>query len=391
MSLRGYFDWNATAPLRPEVAEAMAEAWRAAPGNPSSLHRHGVEARFRLEKARRQIARMLGTAPECLLFTGGGSEAINLALRGAAFAMRREQRGNRIATSAADHRAVLDTCRALAHFHRFALSIVPVDAEARVSAEALGAHLGLDTGLVSLLLANNEVGSLNFSEVHSRTVRDHAPRAVLHLDAIQALGKMPLAVESLGADLVSFAAHKVGGPRSVGLLWRRPGVSLEPQLTGGGQEQGLRAGTEDVAGAVGFARALELALSDLAASMERLEILREALWEHLRAALPGAIRNSPAHDALANTLNVSFPGVPSRAMVQELDRRGFAVSSGSACSSEGGAPSHVMLAMTSDEARAASAIRFSLGGGVTAAEIEELAQACAAAVAALGQGAEVLK
>ena len=387
----GYFDWNASAPLRPEVAEAMAETYREAPGNPSSLHTFGVDARLRLERARRQIARFLGVAAETIVFTGGGSDSVNLAIRGAAFANRRADRGTRIVTSAAEHRAVLDTCQALGYFHRFPLTVLPVDGAARVDVEVLRASLKIDTGLVSLMLANNEIGSLNFGEVHSRVIRTLCPQAIIHVDAIQALGKIPLRLDTLGCDLVSLAAHKIGGPRGIGLLYRKPGVVLEPQVTGGAQEGNIRAGTEDVAGAVGFARALELAITEMTIVGERIAGLREMLWQRLTTAMPGVIRNTPETETLHNTLNVSFPPIPSRYMVQELDRRGYAVSSGSACSSEGGAPSHVLMAMTSDESRSGSAIRFSLGNGAEREDIEGLAAACTAAAATLSGGIEILK
>lgn len=372
-----YLDHNATTPMAPGVVDVMVEVMRTVGGNPNSVHRAGVEARYVIEKARRSLARMLGIPdPGLLVYTSGGSEANNLALRGAAFAARRRGSGRHIIVSAAEHKAVLDTARALEALHGFELSIAPVDNKARIDMEALAALLRRDTILVSVIAANNEVGTLNDIPALARLVHERSG-ALFHTDAVQWIGRLPLNVEEWGADLVTLAAHKMHGPKGIGALYRRHGVELEPQITGGSQEGGLRAGTENPSLVAGFTEALRLALENQVGECRRLEELRELFWRELADAVPGIVRNSPAGGCLANTLNVSVPGLAGQRVVAELDRAGFAVSAGSACTSTGETTSHVVTAMGADEARAAGTIRISLGGSTGPEHAKAFARAVA--------------
>lgn len=384
-----YFDNNATAPLAPEAFEAMVPWLRDHWGNASSVHRFGTEARYAVEKSRKTIAGLLGVAdPQRLTFTGGGTQAINLALRGYARRARREGLGDHLVTSAAEHHAVLDTFKALRDQEGFRLTLVPVDEWGRVRPEEIRAATTRETVLISLIYANNEVGTVNPVEIIAEKTR-RLSEIALHLDAVQAVGKLVMpGLDALGADLVSITAHKFGGPKGIGLLYRREGIELEPITTGGGQEGGLFPGTENVALIVGMAAALEQAIGHLPEESERLTALREDLWSGIQTIHPSALRNSPAEGCLAGTLNVSFPGIKGQRLVAELDRRGFAVSAASACTSKEPTVSHVIAAMTSDPERQQGAIRISLGRGNSGAEVRRFLSVLEEALVASGQGAE---
>jgi len=355
--MRIYLDHNAGAPLRAEVREAML-AVLDAPANPSSAHREGARARAALETARAEVARLVGARPAELVFTGGATEANNLALRGTT---------GGIVTTAIEHASVLETARALAR----SLTIVAVDSAGRVTAAAVAAAAGPDTGIASVGLANGEVGSVAPLSEIAALLR---PRDVLvHSDAAQAAAWMAIDVGALGLDLLSLSAHKLGGPAGVGALWVRPGVELAPQLTGGPQERGRRAGTENVAGIVGFGVAARLARD------ERDEVARQAvgmidrLWDGIRTRIPGAVRHGPmAGERLPNTLNVRFAGCAGESLLVLLDLAGIAVSLGSACAAGSAEPSHVLLAMGVDAEAARSAIRMSVGPGTTTGDIDRI-------------------
>ncbi len=368
-----YLDNNATAPLDPAVFEAMRPWLEGACANPSSIHEPGSRARAAVEAARRQVAHLLGCTARRVVFTGSGSEANNLALKGSL-----SDPGGHIVCSAVEHPAVLATCRALER-RGFDLTVLPVNGEGLVSPANLRAVLRVDTRLVSIMAANNEVGALQPIEELAALVRDHGAR--FHCDAVQALGKVPLDVGALDVDLLTVSAHKLGGPKGVGALYVRKGVELTPLVHGGDQEGGLRAGTENVAGIVGFGAACELAEQRLLAGEgPRLAALRDRLEAGILELLPDARRNGPVERRLPNTLNVSLPAIRGESMVLFLDRHGVCLSSGSACKAGNPDPSHALLAMGLSEEQAHCAVRFSLGSSTTDDDIDYTLDAMASVV-----------
>jgi cysteine desulfurase len=331
-----------------------------------------------VEKARRKIAALIGAeSPECVLFTPGATYSINLALRGSLAALRR--RGSAkplLLASKAEHRAVLDTCLMLQSEGLAEARFLPVDFAARLSpettAEAAGEHSG--PVLLSVMAANNETGTLNDVALCASRLRETRKQVIIHCDAAQAFGRVPLNLREMDADMVSLTSHKMGGPKGIGALCLKPGAHLDPIAAGGGQERGLVPGTENVAAIAGFAAAATKAVGRVTQEAARLAKLREHLWQSLAARVPLAIRNTPTEGILPGTLNVSFPGLDGRAIVAELAFRNIAASAGSACSSsaDGAKPSHVLEAMTDDAARVRGAVRFSLGSGSTEADMERL-------------------
>jgi cysteine desulfurase len=359
--MRIYLDHNATAPLGPEVREAMLP-FLGPPANPSSAHREGARARSALETARAEVAALVGSAPAEIVFTSGATEANNLALRATAT-------GQGIVTTAIEHASVLETARAVGA----PVTVVPVDGEGRVDAERVVAACDGATRLVSVGLANGEVGSV--APVAAIVAALRGRGVVVHSDAAQAAGRLPLDVAALGVDLLSLSAHKLGGPAGVGALWVRRGVELAAQATGGPQERGRRAGTENVPAIVGFGVAAELARAELTANAAAATALVERLWRGVRARVSGVVRNGPADGPrLPNTLNVSFPGAAGESLLVLLDLAGVAVSLGSACAAGAAEPSHVLVAMGRDREAARSGIRFSLGPATTAADIDRVLQ-----------------
>ena len=368
-----YLDHNATTPLDPRVLDAMLPWLNGTHGNPASVHRPGREAHVALERARAQVAALVNAQPQQVIFTGGGTEADNLALRGVCHGTAR----GRLLISAIEHAAIQETADALAkagwHVER-----IPVNAECQMDLSALQTMFGSDARLVSVMLANNETGAIQ--DVPAAAELARARGALIHTDAIQAAGKVPVDFAALGVHLMTLSAHKLNGPRGVGaLIWDRR-VDLAPQITGGGQEQGLRGGTENLAGIVGLGAAADLARTELSTRAQHLHALREQLEAGLNC-LPG-VRIFAEHAArLPNTVQFSAAGYDGEWLVMELDRRGFAVSSGSACHSGSGKPSHVLLAMGVDEAAARSAVRISLGVENTGQHIEMLLAALGAITA----------
>jgi cysteine desulfurase NifS len=363
---RVYLDHNATTTVDPEVLEAMLPFLRQEWGNPSSIHTLGSHARSAVEEARRRMAQVLNCTARRIVFTGGGSEADTLAVHGAVRANR--QRGAHLVTTAIEHPAVLNACRALAG-EGFELTVLPVNGEGVLEPDTLEQALRPDTVLVSVMLANNETGAIQPVADLARIARDHG--ALFHTDAVQALGKLPLDVEAMGVDLLSVSAHKVHGPKGIGALYVRKGVELRPVVFGGGQEQGLRSGTENVPGIAGFGKACELAQRRLdEGEMKRLEALRDRLEQGIRALIPEARRNGPEGCRLPNTLNLTLPGIRGESLVLFLDRKGICFSSGSACKSGHPEPSHALLAMGLTPEQAHCAVRFSLGWGNTAEDID---------------------
>jgi cysteine desulfurase len=369
-----YLDHQATTPCDPAVVEAMAPWWSAQFANPASrLHRPGLLAAAAVERAQAQLAELLGVAPEAVLFTSGATEANNLALKGLAEAELLAGGPRRqLLTLATEHRAVLDPLRYLAG-HGFSLTELPVQADGLVDLEQLEAALSPNTLVVSVMAANNEIGVLQPLAAIGALCRQRGIR--LHCDGAQAVGHLALQPWELGIDLLSLSAHKFHGPKGIGALVIAPGVRLVPQLHGGSQQGGLRAGTLPVPLIVGMARALELAEVDRPQRSARLAALRDRLWQGLEA-LGGIERNGAAAPRLAHNLNVTVLEADGTALHRQLRRR-LAVSSGSACSS--GEPSHVLAALGRSRQQAAASIRFGLGRGTTAEEIEQAIAAVAEA------------
>jgi cysteine desulfurase len=360
-----YLDHAATTPVRPEVGEAMLPLLSERFGNPSSVHRWGQEARAQLEGARARLARVIGAATGEIVFTRGGTEADNLAVLG----RTRLLRGAPVVCSALEHRAVLASAR-LAEEEGSPLVLLEADAEGRVAPEALHGVLARRPAVVSVMWVNNEVGTVQ--PVAELAAACRAADVAFHSDAVQALGKVPVRLDRVAVSLLSLSAHKVGGPKGTGALFVRRGVKLRPLIVGGGHERGLRSGTEDVAGAVGFALAAELAEREREAEMLRLGALRDRLEGALRAAVPDLRVNCAGAERVASISNVSIPGASSKTLLLSLDVEGLAVSSGSACSSGAVAPSHVLTALGLPAELAGPSVRFSLGRGTTDREIERV-------------------
>ena len=362
-----YLDYNATTPCDPRVVEAMLPFFREHFGNPSSLHRFGQEARQAVEKARSVIARSIGARDEEIVFTSGGTESNNLAIRGVAQALRKK--GNHLVTSSIEHHAVLNVFRALEK-EGFAVTYLPVDREGLVHPEDLRKALRPETILVSIMHANNETGVIEPIEELSRIVREHG--AVFHTDAVQTVGKVPIQVDDLGVDLLSASAHKFYGPKGVGFLYIRKGTRLVPQILGGHHERGRRAGTENVPGIVGMAKALEVAQDEMHEEARRVGTLRDRLEEELQARIPDIVVVSRGAPRLYNTSLVLVEYVEGESLLLNLDFEGICVSSGSACTSSSLEPSHVLLACGYPHALAHGSIRFSLGKWTTEEEISRV-------------------
>jgi cysteine desulfurase len=339
-------------------------------GNPSSIHAAGRETRAAIDEARDRFARVIGAKSHEIIFTGGGTEANNLALLG--LARRENTRGRHLLTCATEHHAVLHPLAWLAKREGFIVNVLPVDADGRLDPAQLRAALTPETTLVSIMTANNETGVRHPAPELAAICRERG--VLFHTDAIQSFGKEPLPpLDPSPFDAVSFAAHKFYGPKGVGALWLRAGLAIEAVTHGGSHEGERRPGTENVAGIVGLARAAELAVEKQPAETTRLSALREQLWEIVHAAFPSAVRNGdPAH-CLANTLNVSFPGLDGESLLINLDLAGIAASSGSACMVGSIQPSHVLLAMGVPTELAQATVRFSLGHENTEEEIASVA------------------
>ncbi|HVO52168.1 MAG TPA: cysteine desulfurase family protein [Thermoanaerobaculia bacterium] len=373
-----YLDYHATTPVDPRVFEAMRPYFTEAFGNAASRsHVFGMRAASAVEKAREEVADLVGANAKEIVFTSGATEADNIAVLGAARARR--ARGTHVVVSAIEHRAVLDPCRRL-EAEGFRVTRLAPDRLGRTSVAAVEETLAPDTVLVTVMAANNEIGTLN--PVAGIADLCKARGVVFHTDAVQAAGKVPLDVHLSGIDLLSLSAHKICGPKGAGALFVRashPRVTLDPILFGGGHERGLRPGTLDVPAIVGFGAAAALARAEGAAESVRVAALRDRLWEKLRAAVPGVSRNGDPAACLPGNLNVRFPGAPSDTVMMET--RDLAVSAGSACTSASVEPSHVLLGIGLTKEEAHESIRFGLGRFTTAEEVEWAADTVAAAVA----------
>lgn len=365
-----YLDHNATTPVRPEVLEAMEECLRAdgAWGNASSLHAVGRPARQRLGEARRLVAEALGAEPAGVTFTGSGSEAINLAIKGAFFAASPARR--HLITTRIEHSAVTKTCAWLAT-QGAEVTHLPVDSTGRLDPQQVAETLRDDTLLLSLVHANNEVGTLQPTAEIGALCRERG--VLLHVDAVQAVGKLPVTLESLQCDMLSLSAHKFYGPKGVGALVSRAGIELTPLIHGGGQERGLRSGTEAVAQVAGLAKALELALAEMPETAAHLWKLRTRLLS-VRERLEAIKLNGHPEHTLPHTVNLSFMYCDGMALGLNLNLRGIRVSQGSACAAGQVEPSHVLMAMGLSEKAAHGAIRFSLGKDNTEEQVDAVVE-----------------
>ena len=366
--MRIYLDHNATTPVDPAVADAVCRVVTHAFGNPSSAHAFGQQAKSIVDTARSQVAALLGGRPTDVVFTSGGTESDNLAIRGAAELLAARDRRHLI-TTGIEHEAVLHTVRSLERLG-WRTTILGVDERGIVDPEALREALADDTGLVSVMHANNEIGTIQ--PIAELAALAHERGALFHTDAVQTVGKIPVDVASLETDLLSLSGHKLNAPKGIGALWIKRGVRLGPQLTGGRHERGRRAGTENVPGCVGLGLACERAAAKLATEATRLADLRDRLEGGILARVSRTAVNGEPTTRVPNTTNISFDGVEAESLLIALDLDGVAVSTGSACSSGTLEPSHVLRAMGLSPHRAQNAIRFSLGAGNTAEEIDHV-------------------
>lgn len=363
-----YVDHAATTPLHPEAVRAMEPFLYQHFGNASSIHRFGRKARGALDEARRKLKRLIGVEQGNLIFTSGGTEADNLAVLGSAFA--NQKRGRHIITTRVEHHAILHACEYLEQ-NGFDVTYLPVDEQGRICLTDLKRSLREDTILVSVIFGNNETGTLQPIQEIGELLKE--TDIYFHTDAVQVFGFAPIDVQALHVDLLTAASHKVNGPKGVGFLYAAPHVKLNPLLYGGAQERNFRAGTENVAGIVGFAKAAELAYADLNARRAAYAALKRSLVQRLsEVGLVFQINGPDPEQALPHILNVSFPQVKADVMLMNLDLAGVAASSGSACSAGSMQPSHVLLAMFNDERRAQTAIRFSFGYGNTEEDVRQI-------------------
>ena len=371
-----YLDHNATTPIAPEVREAMRPYLEDRFGNPSSAHEHGRLARQAVERARAQVAALVRCEPDSIVFTASGSEADNLAIKGVAMDLLGE--GDHIITSAVEHPAVLAACRYLERRLGYRLTVLPVDGSGMVDPEDVRRAIEPGTVLISVMHANNEVGTLQPIAEVARTAREYG--IALHTDAAQSVGKVALAVNELGVDLLALTGHKFYAPKGVGALYVRPGTRLDSLIHGAGHEHGLRAGTENVPYIVGLGAACALAAQRLrAGAPDEVRRLRDRLHEALQSAVPGLALNGHPKNRLPNTLNVSFPGCDGETLLAGAPS--VAAATGSACHSGRTEPSPVLSAMGLGAERALAAVRLSLGYQTTADNVDDAASALATSAA----------
>ena len=383
---RIYLDAAASTAVRPEVLDAMLPLFSEHFANPSAHHAGGRESAEALAGARESVAEVLGALPEEVVFTSGGTESINAAIKGVAFAERDAGVGGHVVTTAVEHHAVLHSVQYLERFD-FEVEIVPVDEHGRVDPAVVAAAVRDDTVLVSVMYANNEVGTVQPLREAVAAVRERQEalgRPVpFHTDAVQAATSLPLRVDDLGVDLLSLAGHKFGGPKGVGLLYLRRGVPFLEQISGGGQERQRRSGTENVPGAVGFATALRLAQAEREQFTARTSMLRDRLLEGLRAALPEARLNGHPTERLPHNLHLCFEDVEGESVVDALDAVGVECSAGAACTSATWEPSHVLLAMGVPLELAIGSVRMTLWPNLSEADIDYVVEQLPRAVARL--------
>jgi cysteine desulfurase len=360
-----YLDHAASTPVRQEVLEVMLPYFGRTFGNPSSIHKVGQQAKRALEQARETVASCLGADPREICFTSGGTESNNLALKGVAHASGRA--GRHLVTSAVEHHAVLNCCKYL-EGEGYDVTYVPVDSSGVIDLAALGRAVRSDTVLISVMLVNNEVGTIQpLAEIAEMARARGVP---LHTDAVQAVGRVPVDVRKLGVDLLTLSGHKLSGPKGIGALYVRTGTRIDPLIHGGHHENNRRAGTESVPSAVGLAKAFDLATKEMPQSPDRLRTLRDRLEQGIRKRLADARVNGNPEQRAPHILSMSFAGVEAESLLLTLDLQGIAVSAGSACTSGAVGPSHVLRAMGADLTQAQGSLRFSLGPDNTEEEIE---------------------
>ena len=364
---RIYLDNAATTAVSPEVLEAMLPYFTQCFGNPSSIHSTGRDARRAVDAARRQVAGAIGAQPQEIYFTAGGSESDNWAIKGTAFARR--NKGNHIITSAIEHHAVLHTCAWLEK-QGFEVTYLPVDEFGRVRGEDVEKAITDTTILITIMAANNEIGTIQPIEEIGRLAHDKG--ILFHTDAVQAIGAMPIDVNAMHIDMLSMSGHKFHGPKGIGALYIRKGVKIDQYLHGGAQERGQRAGTENLAGIVGMGKAIEIATQHLEENARRLTALRDKLIDGILAEIPDVRLNGHRTQRLPNNVNVSVRYVEGEALLLRLDLAGIAGSSGSACTGGSLDPSHVLLAIGLPHEIAHGSLRLSLGTDTTEAEIDEV-------------------
>ena len=367
MKDRIYLDYAATTPVSEDVMRAMTPYFRETFGNPSSIHGTGREAHRAVDAARKQVADAIGANPREIFFTSGGSESDNWALCGAAFAQR--GRGNHIITTAVEHHAVLNTCRWLEK-QGFRVTYLPVDACGRVDPDQAEKAMDEETVLISVMTANNEIGTLE----PIREIGEIARRkgVLFHTDAVQAVGAVPVNVQETGVDLLSLSAHKFYGPKGVGALYIREGVRIDSLIHGGEQEGGLRAGTENLSGIIGLGEAIRLAVERMPENARKTAALRDRLIRGIMERLDGVRLNGHPADRLPNNCSLSFRDIEGEALLLRLDLAGIAASSGSACASGSLEPSHVLTAIGLSPETARGSLRMTLGAGTTEEEIDEV-------------------
>ncbi len=377
--MRIYLDHNATTPPDPLVADRMAQALKDVWGNASSVHHFGQQAKAALDEARTSVASLLSADASEIVFTAGGTEADNIAIRGAAEAMEPSGRKHLI-TCGIEHEAVLNTMRAMAK-RGWKVTLLPMDVSGIVSVDRLREAITDDTAVVSIMHANNEIGTVQ--PIAELAAVAHERGALFHTDAVQSAGKLPVDVRALGIDLLSIAAHKFYGPKGAGALWIKRGVRMLPFMTGGRQERNRRAGTENVPALVGLGVAAEIARRKIDTEGPRLAALRDRLEAGILASVPSTDRNGAAEPRVPNTTNISVDRVEAESLLIGLDLAGIAVSSGSACSSGTLEPSHVLKAMGYPHGRTLGSIRFSLGAANTESDVDRVLEALPPLVAKL--------
>jgi len=356
MELKRYFDYNATTPTDPRVVEAMTPYFYNKFHNPSSFYRGAGEANGAIESARETVAKLINAEPREIFFTSGGTESDNLALSGTIHKLR--DKGNHIITTAIEHPAILKTCEYYSKYG-FEVTYLPVDPNGFINLDQLKASIKDTTIFVSVMHANNEIGSIQSLKEIADIV--HEKGIIFHTDAVQSTGKIPVDVKNLDIDMLSFSSHKIYGPKGMGVLYKRRNLKIEPMIIGGGHERGLRGGTENVPGIIGLGKAAELAMAEMADEEAKLRPIRDMLQKRILEIIPETFVNGNAEPRLYNTLNVSIKYVEGEGILAMLDGDGFALSSGSACSSKSLDPSHVLLAIGLKHEDAHGSLRISLG------------------------------
>lgn len=376
--LNQYFDYGATAPLRSEVLEAMMPYFTDYFGNPNSLHQVGLIVKRELEAAREMIAKSIGATSREIIFTGSGTEANNIAVIGIARRLQKLGKGNHVITSSIEHASVLKACQSLEK-DGFEVTFLPVNHYGQVDISEVKKAFRRDTILISVMHANNVIGTLQPIEEIGRLAKERG--VIFHTDAIQSYGKIPVDVDRLGVDLLSMNAHKIGGPKGVAALYMRKGIRVEPLYYGGEQERGIRPATQNVAGIIGFAQAVELALTEQSREEERLMELRSYICQQLQHLITGVKINGHPTETLPNLLNISIEHIEGQGLMLELDRLGFATSSGSACSSTEHEPSYVLLATNPSRDHALESLRITMGRTTTRESVDAFIQALVLAAA----------